>query len=130
MGLYFHRIVYASKREMVKAKVVFKPSKDVRHALEEVQKRTLAGCVIVFSGVIPLKEKPSETKIWLDAERWGANCKTAIDENVTHVVANKMGTAKVMAGLADPKIEVVRLDWLLHSIGQWKRLPEEFYYLA
>ena len=118
-----------SKREIVRAKVVFMPSKNVRLALEGVQKNVLSGCVIVFSGVIPLQEKPLQAMVWKDAERYGALCKMSIDNTVTHVVANKMGTAKVMQALEDPKIEVVRLEWLLQSIANWQRLPEVNYRL-
>ena len=42
----------------------------------------------------------------------------------THVVARTPGTAKVLAGAADPSARVVHLSWLEQCLLQYARLPE------
>lgn len=60
------------------------------------QKKILAGCHIVFSRVIPIGDaNPHLHPLWQTAEQFGAVCTNQIDEQVTHVVANSLGTDKV-----------------------------------
>lgn len=39
--------------------------------------------------------KPHQHPLWQTAEQFGAVCTTQIDDMVTHVVANSLGTDKV-----------------------------------
>lgn len=69
---------------------------DVRSILACEQQKILAGCRIVFSRVFPVGEKnPQMHPLWQTAEQFGAVCTKQIDEQVTHVVANSLGTNKV-----------------------------------
>lgn len=57
----------------------------------------MAGCRIVFSRVFPVGEaNPHLHPLWQTAEQFGAVCTNQIDEQVTHVVANSLGTDKVL----------------------------------
>jgi hypothetical protein len=57
----------------------------------------LGGCRIVFSRVFPVGEaNPHLHPLWQTAEQFGAVCTNQIDEQVTHVVANSLGTDKVL----------------------------------
>ena len=69
---------------------------DVRNILVFEQRKILAGCRIVFSRVFPVGEvNPQLHPLWQTAEQFGAVCTNQIDEQVTHVVANSLGTDKV-----------------------------------
>ncbi|CAN4115661.1 unnamed protein product [Withania somnifera] len=69
---------------------------DVRNILATEQQKILAGCRIVFSRVFPVGEaNPHLHPLWQTAEQFGAACTSQIDEQVTHVVANSLGTDKV-----------------------------------
>lgn len=69
---------------------------DVRAILASEQRKILAGCRIVFSRIIPVGEaKPHLHPLWQTAEQFGAVCTTQVDEHVTHVVTNSLGTDKV-----------------------------------
>lgn len=70
---------------------------DVRNILAAEQHKILAGCRIVFSRVFPVGEaNPHLHPLWQTAESFGAVCTNQIDEQVTHVVANSLGTDKVL----------------------------------
>lgn len=70
---------------------------DVRNILASEQQKILAGCRIVFSRVFPVGEaNPHLHPLWQSAEQFGAVCTNQIDEQVTHVVANSLGTDKVV----------------------------------
>lgn len=57
----------------------------------------MSGCRIVFSRVFPVGEaNPHLHPLWQTAEQFGAVCTNQIDEQVTHVVANSLGTDKVL----------------------------------
>lgn len=49
---------------------------DVRSVLEVEQGKVLAGCCLLFSGVIPLQQKPASHRLWQMAKRFGAQCVT------------------------------------------------------
>lgn len=69
---------------------------DVRNILASEQHKILAGCRIVFSRVFPVGEaNPHMHPLWQTAEQFGAVCTNQLDDRVTHVVANSLGTDKV-----------------------------------
>lgn len=69
---------------------------DVRNILATEQRKILAGCRILFSRVFPVGEaNPYLHPLWQSAEQFGAVCTNQIDDKVTHVVANSLGTDKV-----------------------------------
>lgn len=69
---------------------------DVRNILASEQRKILGGCRIVFSRVFPVGESsPHMHPLWQTAEQFGAVCTNQLDEQVTHVVANSLGTDKV-----------------------------------
>lgn len=71
---------------------------DVRNILAAEQRKILSNCRIVFSRVFPVGEaNPHLHPLWQTAQQFGAVCTNQIDEQVTHVVANSLGTDKVFA---------------------------------
>lgn len=69
---------------------------------------------MVFSGVIPLSGVPSDPRthrLWRLAEAHGATIETSIGAHTTHVVAARLGTAKVSSLL-------VNINVILEGEGQ------------
>ncbi|XP_043704704.1 RNA polymerase II C-terminal domain phosphatase-like 3 [Telopea speciosissima] len=97
---------------------------DVRNILAAEQRKILAGCRIVFSRVFPVGEaNPHLHPLWQTAEQFGAVCTNQIDEQVTHVVANSLGTDKVNWALSTGRF-VVHPGWVEASALLYRRVNE------
>lgn len=97
---------------------------DVRNILAAEQRKILAGCKIVFSRVFPVGEaNPHLHPLWQTAEQFGAVCTNQIDEQVTHVVANSLGTDKVNWALSTGRF-VVHPGWVEASALLYRRVNE------
>ncbi|CAN4093626.1 unnamed protein product [Withania somnifera] len=97
---------------------------DVRSILATEQQKILAGCRIVFSRVFPVGEaNPHLHPLWQTAEQFGAVCTSQIDEKVTHVVANSLGTDKVNWALSTGRF-VVHPGWVEASALLYRRANE------
>ncbi|XVE92675.1 hypothetical protein REPUB_Repub01dG0120100 [Reevesia pubescens] len=97
---------------------------DVRNILATEQQKILSGCHIVFSRVFPVGEaNPHLHPLWQTAEQFGAVCTNQIDEHVTHVVANSLGTDKVNWALSTGKY-VVHPGWVEASALLYRRANE------
>lgn len=97
---------------------------DVRHILATEQRKILAGCKIVFSRIFPVGEaNPHLHPLWQTAEQFGALCTNQIDEQVTHVVANSLGTDKVNWALSTGRF-VVHPGWVEASALLYRRANE------
>ncbi|GMH02115.1 hypothetical protein Nepgr_003954 [Nepenthes gracilis] len=98
---------------------------DVRNILASEQQKILAGCHIVFSRVFPVGEaNPHLHPLWQTAEQFGAVCTNQIDEQVTHVVANSLGTDKVNWALSTGR-HVVNPGWVEASALLYRRANEQ-----
>ncbi|KAL0447275.1 UNVERIFIED_CONTAM: RNA polymerase II C-terminal domain phosphatase-like 3 [Sesamum latifolium] len=96
---------------------------DVRNILASEQRKILAGCRIVFR-VFPVGEaNPHMHPLWQTAEQFGAVCINQIDEQVTHVVANSLGTDKVNWALSRGRF-VVHPGWVEASALLYRRANE------
>ncbi|KAF5449255.1 hypothetical protein F2P56_029721 [Juglans regia] len=97
---------------------------DVRNILAAEQRKILSGCRIVFSRVFPVGEaNPHLHPLWQTAEQFGAVCTNQIDEQVTHVVANSLGTDKVNWALSTGRF-VVYPGWVEASALLYRRANE------
>ncbi|WVZ51525.1 hypothetical protein U9M48_002664 [Paspalum notatum var. saurae] len=97
---------------------------DVRSILASEQRRILAGCRIVFSRVFPIGDtSPHLHPLWQTAEQFGAVCTNQIDDRVTHVVANSLGTDKVNWALSTGRF-VVHPGWVEASALLYRRANE------
>ncbi|KAI6677337.1 hypothetical protein NL676_038133 [Syzygium grande] len=98
---------------------------DVRNILAAEQQKILAGCRIVFSRIFPVGEaNPQLHPLWQTAEQFGATCTNQIDEQVTHVVANSLGTDKVNWALSTGRF-VVHPGWVEASALLYRRANEQ-----
>lgn len=97
---------------------------DVRNILAAEQRKILAGCRILFSRIFPVGEtKPHQHPLWQTAEQFGAVCTTQIDDMVTHVVANSLGTDKVNWAMSTRRF-VVHPGWVEASALLYRRANE------
>ncbi|KAF9959433.1 Carboxy-terminal domain (CTD) phosphatase, partial [Modicella reniformis] len=102
---------------------------DVKIIIQDMKKSVLRGVNILFSSVIPLGQNPKVADIWQQAQSFGAECSHELGSKVTHVVAAKPGTAKVIKAKQRKNVKIVRPEWLYHSTGKWQRLDESQYLL-
>ncbi|KAL0075274.1 hypothetical protein J3Q64DRAFT_1704091 [Phycomyces blakesleeanus] len=104
---------------------------DVKEIIPSMKSRILKGLHLVFSGVIPLHQEPSQSWLWQLAISFGANCELELTGKVTHLIAAKPGTSKVKAALKYGKrISIVTPAWLVDSTSRWAIQDEALYGLA
>ncbi|KAG8090806.1 hypothetical protein GUJ93_ZPchr0011g27950 [Zizania palustris] len=97
---------------------------DVRSILASEQQRILGGCRIVFSRIFPVgMANPHMHPLWQTAEQFGAVCTNQIDDRVTHVVANSLGTDKVNWAVSTGRF-VVHPGWVEASALLYRRASE------
>ena len=96
---------------------------DVKKIMPALKERILAGVVIVFSGVLPLNTDIQTADISIWAKSFGARISDKVNKETTHVIAARVGTAKVKTAVKRG-IKVVGLDWLMQSVQQWRKLNE------
>jgi len=91
----------------------------------------LAGCHLLFSGVIEHGTDPKRHPIWTRSEAFGAKCYTERTPEVTHIVARRGGTEKIKSAKKEKaNVYLVRPDWLRQSLSHWKRQNEHEYPLT
>lgn len=96
---------------------------DTKQIISQLKGSVLDGCVIVFSALFPTNIPPESSDVWKLATAFGAECRTEIDSDVTHVVAARQ-TPKVLQALQTPGLFLVSADWLHRSCERWERAEE------
>ncbi|KAK3809543.1 MAG: hypothetical protein J3Q66DRAFT_72126 [Benniella sp.] len=122
-----HERFYDAREQFIQGES--RKAADVKAIIHDMKKNVLRGVNILFSSVIPLGQAPEKTEIWKQARSFGAECWHDLTSEVTHVVAAKPGTAKVIKARQRKKVKIVRPEWLYHSIGKWQRQDESKYLL-
>ncbi|OWP04499.1 FCP1-like phosphatase [Marssonina coronariae] len=91
--------------------------------------KTLHGCTIVMSGLVPLQADIMRTEIGLQAASFGANIQAKVNRKVTHLVAStsRTRTHKVRQAAKYPNIKIVNQQWLLNSMSKWEKEDETPY---
>ncbi|KAG4304807.1 hypothetical protein PORY_001860 [Pneumocystis oryctolagi] len=97
---------------------------DIKIIMPMLKSNVLKGTNLLFSGIIPIGTDVLSSNIAQWAINFGAKISKNISNDVTHLIATKVKKA-----LQQKKIKIVSIDWLLHSISHWKRLPESDYLL-
>lgn len=99
---------------------------DAAAIMDDLKAKVLAGCHIVFSGVVPLGVyiHSHDTAIW--AKTFGATVSENITKRTTHVIASpERRTAKVrQAAKKSGRIAIVSQHWLHACFAQWKKVDE------
>lgn len=102
----------------------------VSESLKWRRKKVFQGVNILFTGVFPLGTNPKEQPLWKQAEHFGAQCFSQFNDTITHLVAARNGTDKVLEAQRRGNIQIVTLNWLYDSLAHWIRLPENDYRLS
>jgi len=97
---------------------------NIKHNLKWRRNKVFSGIHLLFSGVFPLGTNPREQALWRNAEYYGAICYEQFNDNITHLVAARDGTDKVLEATRRVTIFIVNPNWLYDSLAHWIRLPE------
>lgn len=102
---------------------------DVGAVLDELKSEVLRGTRIVLSGLVPLGVDVYRSEIGLQVLSFGADLRTRIEPDVTHLVisSSRPRTQKVRQAARLETIKIVNQDWLQDSISQWEELDETPY---
>ncbi|GIZ48312.1 hypothetical protein CKM354_001137900 [Cercospora kikuchii] len=96
---------------------------DAAVLMDGIKAMVLAGCHIVFSGVVPLGIDPLTHDAALWAKTFGATVSVNITKKTTHVIASPdRRTAKVRQAAKKPRIAIVSQHWLHACFAQWKNV--------
>ncbi|KAI0018901.1 hypothetical protein F4780DRAFT_749190 [Xylariomycetidae sp. FL0641] len=102
---------------------------DVGSTLNFLKSQVLKNTKIVLSGLVPLGTDVRKSEIGMHAASFGADIRTRISEDVTHLVisSSRPRTQKVRQAARIPSIKIVNQDWLADSLAQWRKLEETPY---
>ncbi|KAI0836232.1 hypothetical protein F5Y06DRAFT_112481 [Hypoxylon sp. FL0890] len=102
---------------------------DVGSTLNFLKSQVLKDTRLVLSGLVPLDVDVRRTEIGMQAESFGAEIRTRVSREITHLVINisRPRTQKVRQAARIPTIKIVNQNWLADSIAQWKKLDETPY---
>ncbi|KAI1207503.1 uncharacterized protein F4807DRAFT_452857 [Annulohypoxylon truncatum] len=102
---------------------------DVGSTLNFLKSQILRDTKLVLSGLVPLDVDVRRTEIGMQAESFGAEIRTRVSREITHLVINvaRPRTQKVRQAARIPSIKIVNQNWLADSIAQWKKLDESQY---
>lgn len=91
----------------------------------------LKGCVVTFSGVIPVNERePSSHPMWRLAVSLGAQVSPQVISRTTHLLAEQKNTAKVHQCLQRGDVWVVHPDWLFYCRWSLSKACEQTFMIA
>ncbi|GMK53590.1 hypothetical protein CspeluHIS016_0101760 [Cutaneotrichosporon spelunceum] len=97
---------------------------DTTLIIQELKDQVLQGCVIGFTGVIPIHTAPEQSETWKSAESFGAQCVKDLTPSMTHLVTANLQTKKMHDAGRMPGLKIVWLAWLQSCIALWKRESE------
>ncbi|OTA65755.1 hypothetical protein K449DRAFT_326580 [Hypoxylon sp. EC38] len=102
---------------------------DVGSTLNFLKSQVLKDTRLVLSGLVPLDVDVRRTEIGMQAESFGAEIRTRVSRDITHLVINitRPRTQKVRQAARIPTIKIVNQNWLADSIAQWRKLDETPY---
>lgn len=102
---------------------------DVGEVLDDLKAEVLRGTRIVLSGLVPLGIDVFRSEIGLQVLSFGADLRTRIDPDITHLVisSSRPRTQKVRQAARIPNIKIVNQNWLQDSISRWEELDETPY---
>lgn len=102
---------------------------DVGSTLTFLKSQVLRNTRLVLSGLVPLDVDVRRTEIGMQAESFGAEIRTRVGHEITHLVINisRPRTQKVRQAARIPSIKIVNQNWLADSIAQWAKLDETPY---
>merc|ERR1719204_3045688 len=107
---------------------------DLKQVIPSVKRKALGGSSIVFSGVVPTHVRLERSKPFLVARSLGAKVTDKVGDDTTHLVAARLGTAKVNQIRSSKKLEsrihLVTPNWLWDCAERWEKVDERLYSLC
>ncbi|CAG9765868.1 unnamed protein product [Ceutorhynchus assimilis] len=100
---------------------------DLKRVIPFVKRKVLNGCKLVFSGLVPTHYKLEQSKAFQVAKSLGAEVQADLDDETTHLVAVRPGTAKVNAGRRKKNLAIVTADWLWCCAERWEHVDEKIF---
>lgn len=105
--------------------------RSVAGLLTGLKSSLLKGCVVTFSGVIPVNERePSSHPMWRLAVSLGAQVSPQVTSRTTHLLAEQKNTAKVHQCLQRGDVWVVHPDWLFYCRWSLSKACEQTFMIA
>lgn len=103
----------------------------VGNILHNFRRESLRGCVICFTGVIPIgTRKPKHNALWRIATKLGAEVTQEITPETTHLLGVGVGGEKCHQCLKRDDVFVLHCDWLLHCHWNIRREDEAGFFLS
>lgn len=100
---------------------------DLKKVIPEVRSQVLKGTKLVFSGLVPTHIKLEQSKAYQVARSLGAEVTQDLEDDTTHLVAVRPGTAKVNAGRRKKNLKIVTPDWLWSCAECWEHVEERIF---
>ncbi|KAJ8101493.1 HAD-like domain-containing protein [Lipomyces tetrasporus] len=102
---------------------------DIKVIMPEMKMNVLNGTVILFSGTIPLGANIDTVDVVIWARSFGATIVKEFSTDITHLVAERVGTKKVQQAARHSYIKIVSPAWLYKCLSAWTKVPENDYIL-
>ncbi|CAH1780493.1 unnamed protein product [Owenia fusiformis] len=111
---------------------------NLKQIIPEFRANVLKECCVLFSGVFPTNFPPEKSRAYTVAKALGAKIHTNFvskadprtTERTTHVMAAKLGTAKVNQAKKQGGIWIVTPDWLWSCEERWEKVDERLFKLT
>ncbi|KAF2739362.1 hypothetical protein EJ04DRAFT_308993 [Polyplosphaeria fusca] len=101
---------------------------DVKILMPRMKQQVLEGCVVVFSGIIPLGMDVQASDFALWVKSFGADVSLNVTRSTTHVIANPdRKTTKVKQAARYPRIKIVNAEWMIQCCTVWQHVDETPY---
>ncbi|KAK9372824.1 uncharacterized protein V1513DRAFT_451009 [Lipomyces chichibuensis] len=102
---------------------------DIKVIMPEMKMNVLKGTVILFSGTIPLGANIDTVDVVIWARSFGATIVKEFSTDVTHLVAERVGTKKVQQAARYSHIKIVTHAWLYMCLSTWTKVPADDFIL-
>lgn len=100
---------------------------DLKIIVPKIRCEVLRGKNLVFSGLVPTQMKLEQSRAYFIAKSLGAEVRSNISKDITHLVAVNAGTYKVNAAKKEPNIKVVNANWLWACAERWEYVDERLF---
>jgi len=123
-----HKAYYDLHDQMTSGEATKSP--DLKTVIPYVKRKVLQGVNIVFSGVVPTQVPLERSKPFLLAKSMGATVGSGVTNKTTHLVAARLGTAKINDAKKQGRSVIVTPDWLWACAERWERVDERLFPLG
>jgi RNA polymerase II subunit A-like phosphatase len=122
--LKIHEIFYAQHEEFKNNERPALP--DIKEILPNFKKQIFKGLTFVFSGLFPLGSNINSESIVIWVKSFGAQVKTEITLDTTHVIAKSSLTYKArLAKSLNSDTKIVHPNWAFHCMTNWTLTDEK-----